>query len=148
MKVKLNKERVYNMVLEEVMKLNLKDGYNSIFLATMILRKIRHPEDDMREISRKVMKKMPVRYGREDLSLENPQENKMKELSRKAIHKSEEDYGKADIVEISIDKCLDQLEMALNDANLPEEWLSEQIVGTTVKKMSVIVIDKINKIVD
>ena len=148
MKVKLNKERVYNMVLEEVMKLNLKDGYNSIFLATMILRKIRHPEEDMREISRKVMKKMPVRYGREDLSLENPQENKMKELSRKAIHKSEEDYGKADIVEISIDKCLDQLEMALNDANLPEEWLSEQIVGTTVKKMSVIVIDKINKIVD
>lgn len=40
MKIRVNKEMVYNMVLEEVMKLNLKDGYNAIFLATMVLRKI------------------------------------------------------------------------------------------------------------
>lgn len=148
MKVKVNKEMIYNMILEDVMKLNLKDGYNSIFLATMVLRKIRHPEENMREISRKVMKTMPVRYGKEDLSTENPQEERMKELSRQAINKSEEDYGKNNIVEVSIDKCLDQLEMALNDANLPEEWLSEQIVGTTVKKLSERVTKKITNLVD
>ena len=148
MKVKVNKEMIYNMILEDVMKLNLKDGYNSIFLATMVLRKIRHPEENMREISRKVMKTMPVRYGKEDLSSQNPQEDKMKELSRKAINKSEEDYGKNNIVEVSIDKCLDQLEMALNDANLPEEWLSEQIVGTTVKKLAERVTKKITNLVD
>lgn len=148
MKVKFNKEMVYNMVLEEVMKLNLKDGYNSIFLATMVLRKIRHPEENMREISRKVMKKMPIRYGKDDLSSQNPQENKMKELSRKAINKSEEEYGKNDIVEVSTDKCLDNLEMALNECNLPEEWFSEQIVGTTVKKLAKRVTKKINKLVD
>ena len=91
---------------------------------------------------------MPVRYGREDLSAEDPQEELMKKLSRKAINKSEEEYGKNDIVVVSIDKCLDQLEMALNDANLPEEWLSEQIVGTTVKKLAARVIEKINKLVD
>lgn len=148
MKIRVNKEMVYNMVLEEVMKLNLKDGYNAIFLATMVLRKIRHPEENMREIALKVMKTMPVRYGREDLSAEDPQEELMKKLSRKAINKSEEEYGKNDIVVVSIDKCLDQLEMALNDANLPEEWLSEQIVGTTVKKLAARVIEKINKLVD
>ncbi len=146
--MKVSKVMIYNIILEEVMKLNLKDGYNSIFLASMILRKIRHPEEDMREIAMKVMEKMPIRYGREDLSTEDPNENKMKELSRKAIKKDVEDYGKNDIVVVSIDKCLDQLEMALNDANLPEEWLSEQIVGTTVKKLAARVIEKINKIVD
>lgn len=146
--MKVSKVMIYNIILEEVMKLNLKDGYNSIFLASMILRKIRHPEEDMREIALKVMKTMPVRYGREDLSAEDPQEELMKKLSRKAINKSEEEYGKNDIVVVSIDKCLDQLEMALNDANLPEEWLSEQIVGTTVKKLAARVIEKINKIVD
>lgn len=146
--MKVSKVMIYNIILEEVMKLNLKDGYNSIFLASMILRKIRHPEEDMREIALKVMKTMPVRYGREDLSAEDPQEELMKKLSRKAINKSEEEYGKNDIVVVSIDKCLDQLEMALNDANLPEEWLSEQIVGTTVKKLAARVIEKINKLVD
>ena len=146
--MKVSKVMIYNIILEEVMKLNLKDGYNSIFLASMILRKIRHPEEDMREIALKVMKTMPVRYGREDLQLIDPQEELMKKLSRKAINKSEEEYGKNDIVVVSIDKCLDQLEMALNDANLPEEWLSEQIVGTTVKKLAARVIEKINKIVD
>lgn len=130
------------------MKLNLKDGYNSIFLASMILRKIRHPEEDMREISRKVMKAMPVRYGRDDLSTEDPQEELMKELSRKAINKSEEDYGKNDIVVVSIDKCLDNLEMALSEANIPEEWQKEQLVGTVVKKLAKKVIEKINKLVD
>ena len=122
--MKVSKVMIYNIILEEVMKLNLKDGYNSIFLASMILRKIRHPEEDMREIALKVMKTMPVRYGREDLQLIDPQEELMKKLSRKAINKSEEEYGKNDIVVVSIDKCLDQLEMALN------------------------VIEKINKIVD
>ena len=146
--MKVNKEMMYNIVLEEVIKINLKDGYNAIFLATMVLRKIRHPEENMREIALKVMKTMPVRYGREDLSAEDPQEELMKELSRKAINKSEEDYGKNDIVVVSIDKCLDNLEIALNDANLPEEWLSEQIVGTTVKKLAAKVIEKINKLVD
>lgn len=130
------------------MKLNLKDGYNSIFLGTMVLRKIRHPEEDMREISRKVMKTMPVRYGKDDLSSQNPQEERMKELSRQAINKSEEDYGKNEIVEVSIDKCLDNLEMALNDANLPEEWYYQQIVGTTVKKLAERVTKKISKLVD
>lgn len=103
----------------------------------------------MREISRKVMKTMPVRYGKEDLSLQNPQEERMKELSRKAINKSEEEYGKNDIVEISTDRCLENLEMALNECNyLPEEWFSEQIVGTTVKKLAKRVTKKINKLVD
>lgn len=150
MKIRVNKEMVYNMVLEEVMKLNLKDGYNAIFLATMVLRKIRHPEENMREIALKVMKTMPVRYGREDLSDEDPQEELMKELSRKAINKSEEDYGKNDIVVVSIDKCLDNLEIALSDeAKLPEELLNEpQIVGATVKIIAKKVIDRIDKLVD
>ena len=107
--MKVSKVMIYNIILEEVMKLNLKDGYNSIFLASMILRKIRHPEEDMREIALKVMKTMPVRYGREDLQLIDPQEELMKKLSRKAINKSEEEYGKNDIVVVSIDKCLDTL---------------------------------------
>ena len=148
--MKVSKVMIYNIILEEVMKLNLKDGYNSIFLASMILRKIRHPEEDMREIAMKVMEKMPIRYGREDLSTEDPHENKMKELSRKAIKKDVEDYGKNDIVVVSIDKCLDNLEIALSDeAKLPEELLNEpQIVGATVKIIAKKVIDRIDKLVD
>lgn len=98
----------------------------------------------------KVMEKMPIRYGREDLSTEDPHENKMKELSRKAIKKDVEDYGKNDIVVVSIDKCLDNLEIALSDeAKLPEELLNEpQIVGATVKIIAKKVIDRIDKLVD
>lgn len=147
--MKVNKEMVYSIVLEEVIKINLKDGYNAIFLATMVLRKIRHPEENIREIAQRVMKKMPVRYGREDLSAEDPQENNMKELSRKAINKSEEDYGKNNIVVITADSCLYNLDIALSEANIPEEWKNEEIiVKITVKKLADKVIEKINNLID
>lgn len=147
--MKVNKEMVYNIVLEEVIKINLKDGYNAIFLATMVLRKIRHPEENIREIAQRVMKIMPVRYGRDDLSAEDPQENNMKELSRKAINKSEEDYGKNNIVVITADRCLYNLDIALSKANIPEEWKNEEIiVKITVKKLADRVIEKINNLID
>lgn len=147
--MKVNKEMVYSIVLEEVIKINLKDGYNAIFLATMVLRKIRHPEENIREIAQRVMKKMPVRYGREDLSAEDPQENNMKELSRKAINKTEEDYGKNNIVVITADSCLYNLDIALSEANIPEEWKNEEIiVKITVKKLADKVIEKINNLID
>lgn len=145
----ISKEVMYNMILEEVLKLELKDGYNVIFLSTMVLRKIRHPEEDMREISRKVMKKMPERYGKQDLSLENPQEENMKKISRKALKKSEEEYGKENIVVITSDESLENLESALDEARLPKSLMYEpELVGVTVKKIAKTIIKKINKLVD
>ena len=60
----MKKETVYNVCMTEVMKLGIKDGYHSVFLGTMVLRRIRHPEESIHEIATKVMDTMPVRYGR------------------------------------------------------------------------------------
>lgn len=110
------KEIIYNIALEEVLKLKL-DNYHTIFLANMVLRKVRHPEEKMDKIAAKTMKKMLFIYEKKNL------------------------------VEISSDKCLDNLEEALNRSNsVPQEWLVGQEVSNVVKHLALMVIDKADAI--
>ena len=100
-----NKTLIYNMAMKEVVNLKL-DGYHTVFLANMVLRKIRHPEEKMDKIASKTMKKM-------------------RELSEKK-----------NLIEVSASKCLNQLEEALNDSKaVPDEWLAGQSVSNVVKKL-------------
>lgn len=104
-----NKELIYNTALKEVMKLKI-DSYHTVFLANMVLRRIRHPEEKMDKIASKTMSKM-----------------------RKV-------YTKKDVVEVSAGKCLDQLEEALNNSRaVPDDWLTGQTVSHVVKKLAAIV---------
>lgn len=106
-----NKKLLYNAALEEVEKLQL-DKYHTCFLAEMVVRKLRHPEEKMDKVASKAMKEM------------------------------RKNYPKKNIVEVSSSKCLDQLEAALNASNaVPEEWLSGQSVSHVVKKIAEIVFD-------
>lgn len=57
----IDKELLYNICLEEVMKLKI-DSYHTRFLASMVLGKIRHSEEDITQLARKAMAKMPERY--------------------------------------------------------------------------------------
>lgn len=109
-----NKELLYNTAMEEAKKLQL-DNYHTFFLAEMVVRKLRHPEEKMDKVAAKTMKTM------------------------------KKNYGKKDLVEVSSSKCLDQLEIALNDSNaVPPEWLSGQTVSHVVKKVAEIVFERLD----
>ena len=110
-----NKELIFNVALDEVEQLGL-DKYHTKFLANMVARKVRHPEEKMQVLAKKTMKKMPKLYPKKDL------------------------------VQVSTEKCLDQLEIALNDSSLvPEDWLSGQTVSHVVKKLASKVVDVLNE---
>lgn len=105
-----NKELIYNMALEEAEKLKM-NGYQTRFLASMVLRKYRHRRENMIQLATKVMKVMPERYTE-----------------------------KKNLTAVSAKKSLDDLEIALNDSTtIDEDWLSGQTVSHVVKKMVMII---------
>lgn len=113
--MKEEEELIYNIALAETMNLKL-DNYHTIFLAQMVLRRIKHPTEKMDKISSKTMKKMP------------------------------KIYKKKEIVEVSAAKCLDQLEAALDKSDsVPQEWMTGQIVSHVVKKLAQIVISQLDE---
>ena len=56
-----DKELIYATAFAEVKKFGL-GNYHTDFLANMVLRKIRHPEEKMDRIATKVMEKMARKY--------------------------------------------------------------------------------------
>ena len=110
-----NKQLMFNVALAKVQELEL-DKYHTYFLAEMVVRKLRHPEEKMDKSASKVMKIM------------------------------KHNYPKKGLVEVSASKCLNQLEVALNNSDaVPEEWLSGQTVSHVVKKLAQFVFDKLDK---
>lgn len=103
--MKNNKMLLYNAALEETEKLKL-DKYHERFLAEMVVRKLRHPEEKMDKIAVKAMKEMV------------------------------KNYPKKNLVEVSASKSLDNLEAALNNSLVPVEWLTGYTVSHVVKKLS------------
>ena len=99
-----SKEIIYDSIISEIVKLQL-DDYHTLFLANLILRRIRHPEEHMKERVTKVMKKMTVVYQK-----------------------------KKNVIEISSEKCLDILEEKLEECpNIPDHLYSGRTVGNVVK---------------
>ena len=115
MDIMKNKKLIFNVALAKVEELKL-DKYHTYFLAEMVVRKLRHPEEKMDKIASKVMKEM------------------------------KKNYPKKNLVEVSAAKCLNQLEVALNDSDaVPAEWLSGQTVSHVVKKLVQIVFDELDE---
>lgn len=81
------------------------DNYHTIFLTNMVVRKYRHPKEKINEIAIKVM-----------------------QLMKKTSYKK-------DLVIISSKKCLENLETALEDSDVPSEWLTGNIVSHVVKEL-------------
>ena len=107
-----SKEIIYNIALAEVVNLHL-DDYHTLFLAQMVLRKIRHPEEKMDEISFKVMRKMSKLYKK-----------------------------KKDVLELSAEKSLDNLEEKLEDCQaIPECLYAGKTVSNVVKYLVQKVLD-------
>lgn len=91
------------------------DKYHTRFLVEMVVRKLRHPEEKMDKIATRAMKEMS------------------------------KNYGKKDLVVVSSSKCLDQLEIALDNSEaVPTEWLSGQTVSHVVKKIAGIVLETVD----
>lgn len=110
-----NKELIYAVAFAEAKKLGI-DNYNTQFLANMVLRKIRHPEEKMNEIATKVMNKMCKIY-----------KNKK-------------------IVAVSSSKCLDQLQEKLDSSdNVPEELKNGKVVSRVVKKLAAEIIENLDE---
>ncbi len=142
----MKKETVYNVCMTEVMKLGIKDGYHSVFLGTMVLRRIRHPEESIHEIATKVMDTMPVRYGNQDMSESNPSEQQMRDISMNAIEKSKASYGKVEIIKVSREKALNELEEALaNASDIPDCWIEGWIVSNVVNNLVTLVFKELDK---
>ena len=98
------KEEIYMEALLEVVKLKL-DDYHTVFLANMVLRKMRHPEEKIPEIAFRVMKKMPRIYKK-----------------------------KKNILELSPEKSLDKLEEKLEECkNIPESLYNGKTVSNVVR---------------
>lgn len=107
-----SKEILYNMALEEVLKIKI-DDYHTVFLTNMVVRKIRHPEEKTDKIAEKVMKKMPDYYKK-----------------------------KKDVLVVSARKSLENLEAALDNSEVPQEWMRGQCVSHVVKELAKIVVNK------
>lgn len=115
----MKKHELYQLCLMEVGRIKKLDSYHTVFLATMLLRKMRHPEEELNEITSKTKKKMESRYGKEELEAE---EETMRKESMVATNKFGEDYGKSNILIRTNEKSLEQLESALEGAVIPNEW--------------------------
>lgn len=110
------KELIYNTALAEVVKLHL-DDYHTLFLANMVLRKIRHPEEKMDEISSKVMKKMTKIYKK-----------------------------KKNVIELSASKSLDKLEEKLEECKgIPENMYAGKTVSNVVKGLCKKVLERLDE---
>ena len=109
------KERIYKIALNEVMQLGL-DDYHTVFLALMVSRKIRHPQEHCDEISQKVMEKMPQVFKK-----------------------------KKYLIPISVNKTLDDLEELL-EKHATTEMLEcgGENVSSVVKFFTRLVFDKLN----
>lgn len=126
----MKKNKQYRLVLLTVNRIGGINKYSKIFLGTMLLRKIRHPEEGLRVIVKKTMKTMGKRYSH------YPQKDKddemMRQISIQALDQTEETYGKTDLVDVGVDKCLYDLESALEHARLPEDCILD---GETVSSV-------------
>lgn len=123
----MEKYEQFQYALAEVGQIKGLDSYHTIFLGTMVLRKLRHPEEGLREITAKTMQTMGTRYGSEKLEEDD---EALRTAAIEAVNQTEETYGKKNLVSVSTAKCLDGLEKALEDAELPADLKLE---GETVK---------------
>ena len=64
-----NKKKIYDAAFAELSKLGIRT-YDTQYLANMVLRKIRHPEEKMDEISKHVERKMAKIYRHTELRSE------------------------------------------------------------------------------
>lgn len=124
----MKKHELYHLSLMEVSRIKRLDSYHTVFLATMLLRKLRHPEENLKEITSKTKKKMESRYGKTEC--EEIEEEQMRKESMVATNKFGENYGKNNILIRTDEKSLEQLEDALEGADIPKEW---ELSGYTVE---------------
>lgn len=124
----MNKLEQYKIALLSTSRIKGINKYNQIFLATMILRGIRHPEEGLTEIVQKSSDTMEKRYSNHPLEIED--DEKMRQASIKALKQTEESYGKTNVLKASLGRSFDGLERALERASFPVgfEFSGEQTV--------------------
>lgn len=143
----MKKHELYHLSLMEVSRIKRLDSYHTVFLATILLGKMRHPEESLKEITSKTKKKMESRYGK--VECEEQEEEQMRKESMVATNKFGENYGKNNILIRTDEKSLEQLEDALEGADIPKEW---EVSGYTVEDIleymakEIKIFAKINKI--
>lgn len=137
----MKKEELYKICLMEVSRIKCLGNYHTIFLSTMLLRKTRHPEERLKEIVSKTQKKMERRYSNKTCA--EVQEEKMRTESMQAIGCNEQNYGKNNFLERTNERCLEQLEDAIEGAVIPKDWkltgyTVEDVLDYMVKELSII----------
>ncbi|MBQ2937882.1 MAG: hypothetical protein IJE05_03260 [Clostridia bacterium] len=137
----MRKEELYKICLMEVSRIKYLGNYHTIFLSTMLLRKMRHPEEKLKEIISKTQKKMRRRYSNKECP--EVQEEKMRTESMQAVGCNGQNYGKNNFLERTNERCLEQLEDALEGAVIPKDWkltgfTVEDVLDYMVKELSVI----------
>ena len=135
----MKKKQQFEIALSEVLKLNM-DGYNTIFLSTMVLRKIRHPEEHLTEIASKAMRTMGKRYGTK--ILDNKEDEEIRKSSMEALNRTQDNYGKTNLVVVAAAKSFEALEEALEYSDLPEEL---KMSGQPVKETFEYLVKKVSK---
>lgn len=111
-----SEELIYNTALAEVINLQL-DDYHTLFLANMVLRKIRYPEEKMDEISSIVMKMMHHIYTK-----------------------------KKNVIDFSSSRSLDRLEEKLDECpNIPEGMFAGKTVSNVVKALCKKVLERLDE---
>lgn len=126
----MKKNELYRISLMEVERIHGLSSYHTIFFTTMLLRKVRHPGEKLRETVSKTMKKMETRYSRNEANDE--EEEKIRKVSMKALNKTTENYGKSDVLSRAADACFDELDSALEFVTMPAEW---DVQGYNVKSV-------------
>lgn len=128
----MNKQQQYHLALLATTRIKGINKYNRIFLGTMLLRKIRHPEESLRTIVQKTSKTMETRYSNH--VQKNNTEEQMRKIGMQVLNQTEDDYGKSYILQVQEDRKLDELQEALEKAILPEDCkLNSENVSSVFK---------------
>lgn len=125
----MSKTRQFYLILLATRRIGGIGKLHQIFLGTLVLRKFRHPEEGLRERIQKVSNTMETRYSHrkkeknddEKKRLENDDEQQMRLVCMKALNQNEEEYGKTNYIKNGVNKSLENLQDALEHAEIPDD---------------------------
>ncbi len=115
----MKKTRQFYLILLATRRIGGIGKLNQIFLGTLVLRKFRHPEEGLRERIQKVSDTMETRYSHREQ--EKDDEEQMRLVCMRALKQTEKEYGKTNYVKNGVKTTLNNLEEALEVAEIPDD---------------------------
>lgn len=115
----MKKTRQFYLILLATRRIGGIGKQTQIFLGTLVLRKFRHPEEGLRERIQKVSDTMETRYSHREQ--EEDDDEQMRQVCIRALNQKKEEYGKTNYIKNGVNRNLENLQDALEHAEIPDD---------------------------